>query len=115
MIASPYRTLLVTGIEDTISQIKEVIDNEKVAEIVVGVPQRPGEVESQQAKAVKEFIEKLRSAINLPIHTTDESYSSVEAEEALHQMGRKVGQDKGAVDRIAASLILKQYLMETST
>ena len=45
--------------------------------------------------------------------TIDESYSSVEAEESLHRMGKKVGDDKGAVDRIAAAIILKQYLQET--
>lgn len=112
MIASPYRTLLINDTTDALDQLEAVIAEEDVREIVVGLPQRPGQEESQQAKAVRTFIAALRSRFPLPIHEIDESFTSVEAEEVLHQMGRRIGQDKGAVDRIAASLILKQYLHE---
>jgi len=112
IIASPYETLLVENTDDAIEQIIGVIQKEQVTELVVGMPLRPGEGLSEQAKRVKAFIEALRKRIAQPVHTVDESFSSVEAEESLHQMGKKVGQDKGAVDRIAAALILKQYLKE---
>ena len=115
LIASPFKTLLIRDTVDAIKQIREVIESEEVVEIVGGVPQRPGGEESQQAKAVKTFISELRRAIDQPVREVDESFSSVEAEEVLHQMGRRIGQDKGAVDRIAASLILKQYLQENPT
>jgi len=68
---------------------------------------------SEQAKRVEVFIEVLKTRIDQPVFTIDESYSSVEAEESLHRMGKKIGDDKGAVDRIAAAIILKQYLQET--
>ncbi|MCF7822537.1 MAG: Holliday junction resolvase RuvX [Candidatus Marinimicrobia bacterium] len=113
IIASPYETLLVKNNADAIEQIMAIIIKEQVAEIVVGLPLRPGLEKSEQAKRVELFISELSSKVNIPVFTTDESYSSVEAEESLHQMGKKVGQDKGAVDRIAAALILKQYLKET--
>jgi len=93
-------------------QIVGVILKEQVSEVVVGVPLRPGAEKSEQAKRVEVFIELLKGSITQPVHTIDESYSSVEAEASLHQMGKKVGDDKGAVDRIAAALILKQYLQE---
>ncbi|MCF7807785.1 MAG: Holliday junction resolvase RuvX [Candidatus Marinimicrobia bacterium] len=112
IIASPYETLLVEDNNDAIEQIIHVIQKEQVSEIVVGMPLRPGEALSEQAKRVQNFIEELRKRVTQPVHIVDESYSSVEAEEYLHQMGKKVGQDKGAVDRIAASLILKQHLNE---
>ena len=110
MIASPFRTLLVSGEADAIQQIRTVIADEQVVELVVGIPQRAGGEESQQAQSVAAFIEKLQVAVQIPVHAIDESFTSVEAEEALHQMGKRIGQDKGAVDRIAASLILKAYL-----
>jgi putative Holliday junction resolvase len=113
IIASPYKTLLISSNEDAAEQISEVIQKEQVTEVVVGVPLRPGEAKSEQAKRVETFIEVLKARIDQPVYTIDESYSSVEAEESLHHMGKKVGDDKGAVDRIAAAIILKQYLQET--
>jgi len=112
IIASPYETLLIKNNEDAVVQIVGVILKEQVSEVVVGVPLRPGAEKSEQAKRVEVFIELLKGSITQPVHTIDESYSSVEAEASLHQMGKKVGDDKGAVDRIAAALILKQYLQE---
>ncbi len=113
IIASPYKTLLISGNDDAIKQIREVIQQEQVTEVIVGVPLRPGAKKSEQTKRVEVFIELLKSSIDQPVFTIDESYSSVEAEESLHRMGKKVGDDKGAVDRIAAAIILKQYLQET--
>lgn len=112
IIASPYKTLLVDGNEDAVDQISTVIQEEQVSEVVVGLPLRPGTEKSEQAKRVEAFIELLKKRITQPVFTIDESYSSVEAEESLHRMGKKVGDDKGAVDRIAAAIILKQYLQE---
>ncbi|NQT62089.1 MAG: Holliday junction resolvase RuvX [Candidatus Marinimicrobia bacterium] len=113
IIASPYETLLISSNEDAVEQIRGVIQREQVTEVVVGVPLRPGAEKSEQAKRVEVFIEVLKARIDQPVFTIDESYSSVEAEESLHRMGKKVGDDKGAVDRIAAAIILKQYLQET--
>ena len=115
IIASPYKTLLIKDNEDAVMQIQEVVEREMVSEIVVGMPLRPGAEKSEQAQRVDVFIDLLRSKVQKPIYTIDESYSSVEAEESLHRMGKKIGDDKGAVDRIAAAIILKQYLQETQS
>ncbi len=113
IIASPFKTLLIKNNADAIEQIRSVIDEQEVTELVVGLPLRPGAKKSEQAQRVETFIAELKASVEQPVHTIDESYSSVEAEESLHQMGKKVGQDKGAVDRIAAAIILKQYLTES--
>lgn len=113
IIASPYETLLIKNNEDAVEQISGVILKEQVTEVVVGVPLRPGSEKSEQTKRVEVFIELLKSTITQPVYAIDESYSSVEAEASLHQMGKKIGDDKGAVDRIAAAIILRQYLQET--
>jgi putative Holliday junction resolvase len=91
----------------------QIIEAEQVTEIVVGLPLRPGAAKSEQTQRVETFIRELQQQVAPPVYTVDESYSSVEAEASLHEMGRKIGQDKGAVDRIAAAIILKQYLQET--
>ncbi len=64
---------------------------------------------STDSKEVRKFARKLE-ALGLPLNLIDERYSSSRATEVLHRMGRKTGTDKGAVDRIAAALILEDFL-----
>lgn len=112
IIASPFKTLVVNNEEDALRQILQVVDEQEVAEIVVGLPINTRREDSAQTTRVRAFIEKLKSMVSIPVHIVDESFSSVEAERMLHAMGKKVGDDKGAIDRLAATVILEQYLSE---
>lgn len=113
IIASPFKTLLIDNEEDALKQILQVIVDQEVVEIVVGLPINNRREDSAQTTRVRAFIEKLKSRTTQPVHTIDESYSSVEAERMLHSMGKKIGDEKGAVDRLAATVILEQFLAES--
>ncbi|MCF7796675.1 MAG: Holliday junction resolvase RuvX [Lentisphaeria bacterium] len=112
IIASPYKTLVVRDEEDALKQLLEVIMDQEVVEIVIGLPVNTQRQDSAQTKRVRDFAEKLKSRVEIPLFLVDESFSSVEAERMLHNMGKKIGDDKGAVDRLAATVILEQYLAE---
>ncbi|MCF7800399.1 MAG: Holliday junction resolvase RuvX [Candidatus Marinimicrobia bacterium] len=112
IIASPYKTLWVRDEEDALKQLLEVIVDQEVVEIVIGLPINTQRQDSTQTKRVRAFTKRLQSMVDVPIALIDESFSSVEAERMLHNMGKKVGDDKGAVDRLAATVILEQYLAE---
>jgi len=60
------------------------------------------------------FIEKLKTVYEGPIHRLDERYSSVEAAGIIHAHGKKTGQDKRRLDRLAAVIILQRFLDELS-
>ena len=113
IIASPFKTLLINNEDDALKQILQVIVDQEVVEIVVGLPINNRREDSAQTTRVRAFIEKLKSVVTQPVHIVDESYSSVEAERMLHAMGKKIGDDKGALDRLAATVILEQFLAES--
>jgi len=113
IIASPFKTLLINNEDDALKQILQVIVDQEVVEIVVGLPINNRREDSAQTTRVRAFIEKLKSVVTQPVHIIDESYSSVEAERMLHAMGKKVGDDKGALDRLPATVILEQFLAES--
>jgi len=59
---------------------------------------------------VDQVIESLRSSIDVPIISWDERYTSLQAKSILQQQGRKVRDDKGMVDQLAARIMLQEYL-----
>lgn len=85
-----------------------------IGEIVVGHPARLGGEESAQTKKVAAFAEELRQRVSVPVRLWDERLTSVEAEDRLEQprtVKKKIQQRRsGAVDKMAAVLILQSYL-----
>jgi putative holliday junction resolvase len=59
---------------------------------------------------VLRFIEALRAETDIPIETWDERLSTVGAERALIEADVSRAKRRGAVDRVAAALILQGYL-----
>ena len=78
--------------------------------IVVGMPYSlSGEI-GPQARLAQGFVRELRKRTELPVHIVDERFSSVEAEGLLRDSGVQPSRQKGAVDAMAAVLILERFL-----
>ncbi|WP_172597576.1 Holliday junction resolvase RuvX [Sulfuriflexus mobilis] len=75
--------------------------------LVVGVPVHMDGTEQEMTKTARKFGRQLKARYNLPVYEADERLSSAEAE---HNLGS--GQDKAAIDREAARLILQAWLDE---
>jgi putative Holliday junction resolvase len=123
MAVSDELRLLARGLETLqrkskradLERIWEIAKKLEVAEIVVGHPLRIGGESSAQTEKVIAFAEELRAQCGLPVRLWDERLTSVEAEALLDQEKRTVQRHiadrrSGAVDRIAAVLILQGYL-----
>lgn len=82
---------------------------QRVAGIVIGLPVHAHGGQGANVRWVRDFIAALRGATALPIDEVDERYSSVEAEEALRELGRWPPRHKGQVDAMAAALLLRRY------
>ena len=78
--------------------------------IVVGMPYSLSGDSGPQAKLAEGFVRELRKRTDLPVHTVDERYSSVEAEGLLRESGAQPALRKGDVDSVAAALILERFL-----
>src|SRR5439155_1343775 len=57
-----------------------------------------------------QFVEKRRAILRCPVVTWDERLSTVAAERALRDAGKKTHQTRGYVDQVAAQMILQGYL-----
>lgn len=85
-----------------------------VAAIVVGYPLRLDGSAGIQCGKVDRFIAALKDVIPLPVIAWDETLSTKEAEGLMREAGVKRRKKRGMVDRIAAALILQDYLNRKS-
>ena len=63
-----------------------------------------------QAQKVEKFVDYLRSQINIPIILVDESFSTSVAEEILKEARLNLSKRKKVIDKVAAAIILQDYL-----
>ena len=109
-IAKPFDTIQYNNLDDLLSQLKKIIDNNQVYKLVVGIPFNMKGEDTKQTIKVREFVSFLKQNISIEIGLIDERLSSIEAEKAMHVMNIKTGHNKGRIDKIAASVILQEYL-----
>lgn len=110
MIATALETVDTASL---INYLKRYFEKEPVDEVVIGLPKRLDNTESEHAPAVRKFIETFSTAFkDKPIYTMDERFTSSLAHQAmiLGGMKKKDRQVKGNVDKISATLILQDYL-----
>ena len=94
----------------TVRRIGELITEYGVSEIVLGLPVMMSGEKGERAKLTESFAEMLEKRTGLPVHLVDERLTTVEADEILYESGVPAGERKKVIDRIAAGLILQDYL-----
>ncbi len=109
-IARPFQTLNYDSIDDLLNQLNEIIIEYKVNKIVVGIPYNMSGEDTKQTIKVRDFVFILEEKVGYKIELIDERLTSAEAEKFMHQMNIKTGFNKDKIDKIAASIILKEYL-----
>jgi putative Holliday junction resolvase len=109
IFARPLVTLPFTTPRRLVRDLEEIIRREDVELVVIGCPAEGGGRESEPARlarAVCALLEERSVACRL----VDESYTSREAEEVIHEHGKRRKAYRSKIDQIAAALILKKYL-----
>jgi putative Holliday junction resolvase len=81
---------------------------------VLGNPLRMSGAEGTQSQRVAEFAEELRQRFQLPVHLWDERLTSAEANRLLREAELSSRKRAGAVDRMAAVLILQSFMQARS-
>ncbi len=105
--------LLTIETEECISWLKDYVKKEEVEKIIVGMPRQTNGEPSASAQYIKPFVEQLQTEISeIPICYFDERFTSVLAHRAMIDSGikKKSRQDKALVDKIAACIILEDYM-----
>jgi len=107
-ISSPLRVLY--GQKELLNKIAEIVNNENVDAIVLGLPLNMSGTESSQTKLTLKFAEQLKGRLSVPIHLQDERLSSFGAEEKLAPAELTRGKRKKRIDAVAAAEILDAFL-----
>lgn len=92
-----------------VQAVREMVDHERAATVVIGLPRNMDGSEGPQAAAAREFGERLVAA-GVDVAYEDERLTSWEAAERLAAAGRRPTRRSGEIDSAAARLILQQYL-----
>jgi len=95
---------------DVFDKLREIVKEQSIGEIIVGIPFEIDGSEGTQAKKVREFANLIEDTFDLPVREWDERLTSVQAERVLIAADMRREKRKRHVDRIAAVLILQGYL-----
>jgi putative Holliday junction resolvase len=93
-----------------IKLIVEVVEEEHIEGIVIGLPLNMDDSEGFQAKRVREFGKILSGKVEVPILFHDERLSSFSASEKLSTMSLTWSRRKKRLDALAAAEILEGFL-----
>ena len=96
--------------EKTIAEIKKLIEQNMVGEIVCGLPKNMDGTEGPRAEVCRAFAKLLEEETGLPVALWDERRTTVEAHNILSEHNYHGKKRKNTVDAVAASLILEGYL-----
>ncbi len=108
MLAHPLET--VKAGKDAIARIAEIVKDRNVGAVVVGIPRRMSGELGTAAEEALQFTEKLRQLVSCEVVTWDERLTTVAANRALRDAGKKTRDTRTYVDQVAAQMILQGYL-----
>lgn len=110
-IASPVEVIQRVGWKPDTRKILDICHRFQTNRILSGLPLNMDGSEGFQAEKVRLFCAQLEKA-GLQVAFQDERLSTVAAEDALLEGGLSRGERKQKVDKVAASVILQQWLAE---
>lgn len=110
MIATGITTIWRSSFQEDIAQLTQIIADRQVEILVIGLPYTMDGNIGSQAKQVQKFARRIAAVIELPIEYVDERLTSYAAEQMMIAAKISVSQNKATIDRIAAAVILQQWL-----
>jgi putative Holliday junction resolvase len=108
LLAHPLETVAAT--KEALTRIAEIVGERNIDKIVIGIPKQMNGQIGPAANEALRFVEKLRAAVRCEVVTWDERLTTVAANRALRDSGKKTRETRGYVDQVAAQMILQSYL-----
>ncbi len=108
--ARPLAVLERKGLERDLGALENVIRENRVDQIVLGLPLRLDGTRGIQCEKVERFAAALKERLSVPVILWDEALSTWEADELMISAGIKSRKRRKMVDKIAAGIILQSYL-----
>lgn len=109
-IAQPFSVIKREGNKKDIEKIANIVQQYNICLIVVGVPYGDGGKLTKMGEKAHFFGELLKSSLNIDVAYVDETMTSFIAEEALISSGMRREKRKSVIDKVAACIILQDFL-----
>jgi putative Holliday junction resolvase len=110
VLASPLESYERKGPEAERAHFCKLVEDERIAGFVVGLPVHASGDESQKSLEAREFGRWLEQTTGRPVEYYDERFTTVQAESLMAQGKLTRKRRKKRVDMLAAQLILSGYL-----
>lgn len=101
--------VIESSLDQLVDRIKELLENESVEKIIIGVPYNLKGKKTKQTELVLSIAKKIAKTLGIDVELVDERLSTVEATKILHKM-QKSTKEKKLINEISARLILESYL-----
>ncbi|MFH1008067.1 MAG: Holliday junction resolvase RuvX [Candidatus Latescibacterota bacterium] len=112
--AQGLETLQIQSQEEAVERIAKITTQSEVCTLLVGLPKNMDGTASKQTEAAQAFAEALSTRTAIPVRFWDERLTSKAALRTMREMGVRTKGRKPDVDRIAATLMLQEYLSTQS-
>ena len=93
-----------------VDSVAQVASDVGAAALLVGMPLNMNGSRGPMAEAAEAFAAALNRTTGLPVRFWDERLTTVAARRAIREIGARDRDKKGTVDRMAAVLLLNNYL-----
>ena len=107
LIATPLKTINKNTLNELISELKVIIDENNIKGIIIGNPLNMDGSSGRSAQSVKDTSQKIQENINIPICLWDERLSTVGAFNLSSQLDINVSKREKKIDENAAAFILQ--------
>ena len=110
IIASPLETVPT---ETVLAFLKTYFFTEEVEKIIVGEPKKHDDSDADIMPKIRQFVADVNKNFpDIPVEMQDEQYTSFQAKRIILQAGipKMKRRDKSLVDKISASIILKEWM-----
>ncbi|MEO8528620.1 MAG: Holliday junction resolvase RuvX [Pseudolysinimonas sp.] len=108
LIATPVATLARVDADERSFRI--LSEQYAAIEIVVGLPLSLNGSDTASTTDAREFAAMLANALGMPVRLVDERLSTVSAQRALRDSGRRTKGSRPVIDQVAAVIILQNAL-----
>ena len=107
LIATPLKTITRNTLNEFISELKVIIDENNIKGIIIGNPLNMDGSSGKSAQSVRDTSQKIEENINIPICLWDERLSTVGAFNLSSQLDINVSKREKKIDENAAAFILQ--------
>ncbi len=109
-IATPFKTINKTNLDDFVKQLKEIIKENNIKGIIIGNPINMDGSFGKSSQSVKDTVINLEKFIDIPFSLWDERLSTVGAFNISSQLDINVSKREKDIDKNAAAFILQGAL-----